>query len=246
MNHLRQALSVVAFIAALSLLGSPALFGAGSAWAQPCDGQCPGSLIPASKDSVLRSANPNFNEGANPRLMISGNGGRRIVVGFDLDGVPTGSVTSAILVLTIAENPENWSRSGRLLSARPLYDDFTEGNGARLGLPPSRQTAGSGEGVTWNCATDANIANGLADCAPRWNGGGAFGPATDSALITNGLVGDVEWDVTDDVRSGTQRWLISKDNESLSGQITFYSIEGSLEDFEGLDVAPRLIIETYD
>jgi hypothetical protein len=204
-------------------------------------------VFPAVKDSFLRLSNPNVNEGGNPRLIIAASGARRILVGFDLYGInPTSvidssSVISATLVMTIAENADNWG-PGRLVSAYPLQDDFTEGSGAHLGLPPSEATPGYGPGVTWNCPADTNVANVVADCPAKWNGGGTFGPASDSVLHTNGLLGDVSWDVTADVQNGTSAWLIKKDTESLGGQARYYSREGSLEEFQTLDFAPRLIV----
>ena len=115
--------------------------------------------------------------------------------------------------------------------------DFAEGNGQNAGVPGAQSTRGSGPGVTWRCAKDAEIANQATDCDPRWNGG-TFGPATaPSVLHVNGLSGAVSWDVTDDVLAGASAWLIRKTAEGQSGQVSYFSKEGSAS------AGPRLILE---
>ena len=104
-------------------------------------------------------------------------------------------------------------------------------------MPGAQSTRGSGPGVTWNCAADAEIANQATDCDPRWNGG-TFGPATaPSVPHVNGLSGAVSWDVTDDVLAGASAWLIKKTAEGQSGEVFYFSKEGSASD------GPRLILE---
>ena len=116
--------------------------------------------------------------------------------------------------------------------------DFAEGNGQNAGVPGAQSTRGSGPGVTWNCAIDAEIANQATDCDPRWNGG-TFGPATaPSVPHVNGLSGEVSWDVTDDVLAGASAWLIKKTAERQAGEVSYHSKEGA-----DPALAPRLILE---
>jgi hypothetical protein len=203
------------------------------------DAQSPLSLT-AAKDSFLRKGNPDRNEGANPGLRLQAAGDNRVVVGFDpaaIDGF--GSLTAATLVLTIAENANNWGRTNdRTVDAHPLGADFAEGNGKEAGVPPAQATRGSGPGVTWNCAADAEIGNARTDCSPRWNGG-AFGPPTTAPVLhVNGLSGEVSWDVTDDVLAGASAWLIKKTSERQPGRVSYHSREGA-----NPGLAPRLILE---
>ena len=202
--------------------------------------------LTATADSFLRRDRKNFNEGANPRLRFRKTGHNRIVVGFDAvaiaDFTNSHGITKATLTLTIAENRDNWRYGGHPVQARPLNVDFTEGNGQSGRVPSARKPRGNGPGVTWNCATDADIANRKADCAPRWNGG-TFGPMTaDPVLHTNGLTGPVSWDVTADVMAGATSWLIKKSRNGKRGQVHYYSKEGA--DKEGdIGLAPTLRLE---
>ena len=134
--------------------------------------------INVEKDSFMKSGKKNTNEGANPRLRIQSSGNNRTVAGFDLTGVDVGSVTSATLVLTIAENANNWGQNDdRTVDAHPLLETFTEGDGKIAEVTPqSERTRGSGPGVTWNCATDDEISNQSPNCVLQW-GGGDFGPS---------------------------------------------------------------------
>ena len=129
------------------------------------------TAITADKDSFLRRGRKNHDEGANLLLHLGNH--RRLVIGFDLSGVDASAVTSATLVLTINDDhpPARWSRHGRPVHVHRLLEDWVEGNGKALGLPNPEKTPGTGEGVTWNCAIDTNIANHRADCHPKWRGG---------------------------------------------------------------------------
>ncbi|MGH6947169.1 MAG: hypothetical protein ACREDZ_07550 [Kiloniellales bacterium] len=200
--------------------------------------------LTAGKDSFLRRGNPDRSEGANPGLRLQASGDNRIVVGFDQAAIDDfGDVTTATLVLTIAENADNWGQSNdRTVDAHPLLVDFAEGNGQNAGVPGAGSTRGSGPGVTWNCAEDAEIANQQTDCDPEWNGGD-FGSATaDPVLHFNGLSGEASWDVTDDVLAGASAWLIKKTVEGQPGKVSYVSREGT-DDAGDPDLAPRLILE---
>ena len=205
---------------------------------------CPTNVtLVASKDSFLKSGADNTNEGANERLRVQNAGDNRAVVAFDLAGISMAGLQSATLILNIAENSNNWGASGRLVDAHRILEDWTEGNGRNDvmsgGGPAFR---GSGEGVTWNCAKDANISNQTANCSPLWNGAN-YAPATaPAALHSNGLLGQVAWDVTSDVLAGaTHGWTIRKREENQNGQVRYYSREGAaLAGDTGL--APRLLL----
>lgn len=198
----------------------------------------------AAKDSFLRRGNPDRNEGANPGLRLQAAGDNRAMIGFNpgaIDGF--GSLTTATLVLTIAENAGNWGRSNdRTVDAHPLLVDFAEGNGQNAGVPGAESTRGSGPGVTWNCAEDAETANQQTDCDAEW-AGGDFGLATAASVLHfNGLSGEVSWDVTDDVLAGASAWLVKKTSERQPGRVSYFSREGAAAAGDP-DLAPRLILE---
>ncbi|MFQ5570042.1 MAG: thrombospondin type 3 repeat-containing protein [Rhodothermales bacterium] len=202
---------------------------------------CDGDVIVASdKDSFLRSGSQDRNEGANSLLHLGNS--RRLVVGFDLSSVNVASVTTASLVLTINDDndPGNWGTTGRTLDAHRLLEDWVEGNGKGMGLPGSEQTRGTGSGVTWKCGIDTAIENTATDCASPWNGGTFTATATDQFLMTNGLSGEVSWDVTADVQAGADSWLLKKTQGN--GNARFYTKEHP--DVAGnSDLAPRLELD---
>ena len=199
-------------------------------------------VLYANQDSFLRGGNKNRNEGANPRLRIQATGNNRAVVDFDLTGIDTSSVTQATLILTIAENANNWGpNNDRTVDAHPLLVDFAEGDGQNAGVPASISTRGTGQGVTWNCDIDGDISNQQPNCDPEWDGG-SFGPATAPSVIhTNGLLGAVEWDVTSDVLAGSTGWIIKKTNEGQTGKVFYYSREGAAE-LGDPTLTPQLIL----
>lgn len=197
-------------------------------------------VLAADRDSFLRNGADDTNEGANERLRIQSSGHNRVVVAFDLSGISTTGLQSATLALNIAENSDNWG-DGRLVDAHPLLEDWKEGNGRNailVGGGPSDR--GTGEGVTWRCAKDADISNHAGDCGNPWSGG-AFGPATAAGhLHTKFLIGDVSWDVTADVLAGANfGWLIKKREEGQAGQVRYYSREGAAGNPA---LAPRLVL----
>lgn len=197
--------------------------------------------ISGNKDSFLRVSNGNTNEGANPLLRLSGSGPGRPIVSFDLSHIDLAGVSSARLVFTVAENAGGWGSTGRSLDAYPLLSSFAEGNGRQVGLPPAQATRGTGAGVTFNCATDANVANSKSDCASEWNGG-AIGAKSSSVNHTNQTLGDVGFDVTADVIAGRSAWLVRKTNEGLTGRVDYFSREGAAAGGDP-GLAPRLELE---
>ena len=214
-----------------------AIYHAGSA------GKCRNRVLIADADSFLRSGANNTNEGASERLRIQSSGHNRALVQFDLSSISTAGLQSATLVLNLAENSNNWGSSGRLVDVHPLLEDWTEGNGHNAvmvsGVPTFR---GSGQGVTWHCASDADISNQQSNCASLWNGG-AFASATAAGVLhTNGLLGEVSWDVTTDVMAGANfGWLIKKREEGQPGQVRYFSREGAAR-VGDVSLAPRLIL----
>ncbi|HEX7330065.1 MAG TPA: cadherin-like domain-containing protein [Pyrinomonadaceae bacterium] len=205
---------------------------------------CPSVLTLFSNgDSFLKASGDNANEGANERLRLQSAGNNRATVMFDLTGISTVGLQSATLILTVAETSNNWGASGRLVDAHRLLVEWTEGNGRNdvmVGGGPGFR--GSGEGITWNCAKDLNIANQSANCNPQWNGGSSAASTAPGALHTNGLFGEVFWDVTADVLAGANfGWLIRKQNEGQNGQVRYYSREGALL-AGNPNLAPRLVL----
>jgi subtilisin-like proprotein convertase family protein len=202
-----------------------------------------GTFILTTADSFLRNGADNTNEGANERLRIQSSGHNRVVVKFDLSGISTVGLQSATLTLDIAENSNNWGPTGRPVDAHRLTVDWTEGNGRNdvmVGGGPSFR--GTGEGVTWECAKDSNIANHNDDCLAQWNGGTFAAATAPSHNHTNGLTGPVSWNVTADVLAGANfGWLIKKQAEGQNGQVRYYSREGAAL-AGNPNLAPRLVL----
>jgi cysteine-rich repeat protein len=180
--------------------------------------------LATTEDSFLRISPKNTNEGANQILSLRNSGRHRPVIGFDLSGKNTSAVVDARLVLTIKRNAKGWD-AGRPVEAHALLEPFTEGTGMLEGaVPPVR---GTGPGVTWNCATDTNIANAVADCATLWNGGNFDPTPSDTVMYTNSTSGTVSFDVTADVKAGITEWLVKKADEQARGRVLYYSREGA-------------------
>ena len=119
----------------------------------------------AIADSTLRRSPANTNEEASGILVVGQAGRNRVVVDFDLAGIEATHVTSARLVLNIKKNVGSWGRSGRTVDVSPLLVPFDEGNGRTFGVPAGERTRGGGPGVTWECSSDAEIADVSTDCA---------------------------------------------------------------------------------
>jgi hypothetical protein len=195
----------------------------------------------ASKDSFLTNGSPNRNEGANPILRIQSSGSNRVVIGFDLSGVSLEGLERATLLLTISGNSSHW---GRPLRVHRLLTTFPEGNGWNVGA----NLPGTGAGVTWNCASDANVGNSSRDCASGWNGGSFAAATAPAVLVSNGMSEELSFDVTADVAAlGTMAsevsFLVKKEYESQLGQVEFFSKEGAASS-GNLNLAPRLILVT--
>ncbi len=216
---------------------------------EACDGTL---LVPVASDSFMRKGKGSFNEGANTRLFVQRKGSKRsrTAVSFNID--ITTPLTTATLVLTVAKQAENWGQDGRFVDVHLLNEPFTEGNGFILGQSNADEDRGTGEGVTWKCATDTNISNTKNDCDTNWKGGSeSITPiATDSVLHANTLIaGDtVVWDVTNDVTTAVSEgatevsWIIKKEAEGQNGRVVYYSKDGATAE-GNTALAPRLILE---
>ena len=193
------------------------------------------TTLTSSQDSFIRSSSPNKNEGANPTLRVQKQGQKRSVIGFQLPQASGTSLTKATLTLTMAQPTKNMGSQGHLVNVHRLMESFLEGNGKRIGIPKSEKTNGTGQGVTWSCATDSDISNTNTDCSVQWIGGDVVtGPASDSTLHTTGMSGGISWDVTIDVRdalnegNGTISWLLKLADENQGGKVIYHSKEGAL------------------
>lgn len=200
-----------------------------------------GTLI-ATGDSYVRQLASDTNEGGNDRLRLTNIGNNRALAKFNLSGVSTSGLQSATLRLNIAGTPLFWGLNGRPVDAQRILVDWTEGNGINDLVGFLQGFRGTGEGVTWDCAKDANIANFISDCGTQWNGG-TFAPATSpSSIHTNAQTGSVSWNVTADVQAGANNgWLIKKKNESQNGEVQYYSREGATL-AGNQNLAPRLVL----
>lgn len=201
-----------------------------------------------SQDTVLRAREPHANEGANPGLTLAKDGGQpvRPLIGFELGLLNPKSVARATLVLTLdpLDSATGWG-NGREVLARPVLQDWVEGNGRSLGVPKQSATSGAGRGATWFSPSDAEIANDHADGHESWDGGDlGSGPVTGPAVvITNHLRGEVHFDVTADVRNGNTRgWLVVRQDERVGSAARFFSREGAAA-AGNPDLAPRLVLE---
>ncbi len=202
------------------------------------------------KDSTILHGNQNTNNGANytvrVQYQVSG------IFGFDVAGTNFAGVTKAYLVLHVQNSvlgiddpPSNWpGGAGDLIKAYRMSDgleNWAEGNGFNFPIVVYR---GDGNGVTWNCVTDTNIANVASDCSGPtfWDSGGQNfqGPARSIAAVSpnlkiaNGMAdgSEIWFDVTADVQAGLgpkdlhyMSWFVRK--PSGAGFVSFYSREGA-------------------
>jgi hypothetical protein len=66
---------------------------------------------------------------------------------------------------------------------------------------------------------------------------------TASTLHTNGMAGEVTWDVTSDVLDGATTWILYRD--SGSGNVHYYSKEDP-DAIQNPSLAPRLVLEFHN
>ncbi len=205
-------------------------------------------------DTYLRAGAPDTNEGNSTVLRVKAAGDNKALMSFEQyqinQAVGGGSLISATLRLHITENYDNWSASGRTIDVHRMLSSWSEGNG--FVAEASTADRGSGSGATWKCASDSNITNHIEDCPEdEWEVSPSGNPnekpwsvePTDTKLITNGLTGAIDLDVTSDVQVFLSEqdtnfgWVVKKTDENLAGRIHIGSREGSL---------PAELILTYD
>jgi hypothetical protein len=201
----------------------------------------------SNKDSTILHVRKNENDGAT--LTLRAENQTRSLVGFDVSTITDFSkVTSAKLILTVSNNgfdvppyspSSGWPATGGETFVARLDDGFetwAEGNGNNFPVP--KNPRGTGDGVTWNCATDTDIANFKPDCGKGpfyWRNGGKKdqGPLRGPALQSNDMADGtkVEFDVTDDVKAGLgpqdakfMTWFILVHGP---GSVAYYSREGA-------------------
>jgi DNA-binding beta-propeller fold protein YncE len=176
-------------------------------------------------DTYLRQGHPNQNQGGEEFLRVRADGNNRALVRFEQDAIEDalGSrpLASAKLRLYIADNHDNWGSSGREVTVHRMLAAWTE------------------DGATWNSPDDQDTSNSKVD-GNAWEMGGNdesewpyAASATDSITHANGLLGWVEWDVTEDVEaflsgsSTNHGWLVRKVEEGQAGRVEYDSREAA-------------------
>lgn len=196
------------------------------------------TTLTPSADSFIQHNGQNQNEGASPFLELSVVGKERALIQFNESQIQAAIGTdpnyTAALQVTIISNNNKWS-TGRPIDVHRMAQAWAEGNGS-VNYNGYR---GTGSGVTWDCATDSNIANNSTNCtgSTAWDmidpGSWPFvSTPTATSTITNNQSGNVSFNVTSDVQAflnGTTNngWIIRKDDESQDGDIQFGSKESS-------------------
>jgi len=204
------------------------------------------TTLTPSHDSFIQHNGQNQNEGASPFLELSVEGKERALIQFDESQIQAAigddSNYTATLQLTIVSNNNKFVSGGGKIDVDRMEQAWTEGNGS----VNYNNNRGTGSGVTWDCATDSNIANDSTNCSGStvWDmidpGSWPFdGTPTATGTISNNQSGIVSYNVTSDVQSflnGTANygWIVKKDNEDQDGDVQFGSKESSF--------SPKLII----
>ncbi|HSF18160.1 MAG TPA: Ig-like domain-containing protein [Vicinamibacteria bacterium] len=194
------------------------------------------TTLQVTKDAFLRQGAPDTSEGASTMLRVRQSGKNRALVQFDLSEPDLSGLLTAELVLTVQNAGENWGE-GRMVRAHRLLSDWTEGNGFNA----NGNERGAGPGVTWACATDEDVSDQSPGCLIQWDGGDYAPSSGPGFLHTQGMTGEVTFDVTDDVKEGAPfGWLVKKDDEGQSGLVEYHSKESDPA------LAPRLVLERID
>jgi len=185
------------------------------------------TTLSPDKDSYIMGNASNTNQGASSILKVQQTKQMRSLVSFDLSPYENNQVSNAKLRIFAKSNGYNWG-TGESIEIHKLTTSWTEGNGFNA-------TRGTGAGVTWNCASDSNITNTVANCNPKWSGDSFVSSPTGTTPVTNKTKGVwLEFDVTNDVNSFLNGnpsdnfgWIIKKTNEQSSGSIWFASREAT-------------------
>jgi uncharacterized repeat protein (TIGR01451 family) len=200
------------------------------------------------KDSFMREGAGNTNEGENPFLLIQP--GSQAVIGFDLSHIPSPGVTFAKLRLTLAQAPRNANEVKVQVYRLDRSFSFAEGKDSNWGNHTARsRNSDIGEGVTWKCASDAEVGNQQADCDAPWDGGNAAivsltGEVSHPRFASAGT--GVELDVTADVQAAISEgateliWLLKKGHGP--GQIVYHSRQRALAEGD-VGLAPSLFLK---
>jgi hypothetical protein len=229
----------------------------------------------ANKDATMEHAAKNENNGANNSIQVHYQ--EDSVIGFDVTQ-NTFPARKALIVLTVCNTPgdlqfcpdapSNWPANGGTDTAMRLNDGWErwgsgfpnptntppEGNGNNF--PIKNNPRGNGQGVTWNCAIDNEIANEAQDCSNAngnfWNAGLNFdhGAVTNTPPIMNNMANGtkIHFDVTALYNEGMgpldtafMSFFIRKVQNSGSGFVAYYSIQGAATKGDP-SLAPHLII----
>lgn len=182
------------------------------------------SVFEVSGDTFVREGGPDENHGVSQELSVQTDSRHRTLLFFDVEAmkaaVGAGAVLSARIDLFISANPGGWG-TGRAIAIHALRQASSEG------------------AATWACASDADTGNLTPDCDAEsaWNMSGSnavapFAPAfTSAAVIANGTLGVVSFNVTPDVLAimsdldPGHGWLIKKMDELAPGALRFASRE---------------------
>lgn len=223
-------------------------------------------VLRSASDTRIMQTHRSSNDGAAGLIWLKRGPHVRGIVGFDLTGVDLDEIGCAALELTVYDGKP--TKNGSWFSAHRMNAGWVEGNqsfnrlrvnGTQLG-----SHGGTGEGTTWDCRVDADLASGgTSDCSTgdRWlggedcGGGPCYSPSTDDYLWADKEDPFLSFDVTSDVVNGGDEvsWLLKvRDETSKSGSVKFYTRDGAA--FVGLvdpdagasaiDLGPRLLL--YD
>lgn len=192
------------------------------------------AALTPSRDGHITATHPNRNSGAKDSMDVAQP--LRTLVAFDqaaiVAAVGAGPLRSAKLRFAIGRAADNWGPNGRTVDVHRMLVPWTEA------------------GFTWNCANDAVPGNTAKDCTgiDSWDmttpAPGLWQAArTGQVLVTNGMSGVVEFDVTADVAAflagaPNEGWVIKKTNEERQGRLVLLARESASP--------PHLIIELAD
>ncbi len=199
----------------------------GSAGAYPLSPHLAGPGGASDHDTYLANNAKNDNFGTELTLNLVTSAKNRLLVEFDDDAVSdakkfldaTGG--RVLLTLTIFENNGDWGLTGRKIEVHRMKEGWLE------------------EGATWNCSDDPDTTNNQTDDCTLWDvskfGTNPWeGDTTATAIITTDQIGDLHWDVTDDIKDWTLDanpvpnfgWAIMRTSEEEEGGVSFHSFEG--------------------
>ena len=203
-----------------------------------------GAILYSSRDTRVMQTHRSSNDGAAGLVWLKRSPNVRGIIGFDLGCLqfPVEEIACANLELTIYDGQPG--TSGSWYSAHRMNTPWVEGNGSfnrfRVNSQQLGSFPGSGEGTTWDCRIDTDLATSqTSNCgdADRWLGGDDCNgstcyhlPSTDDAFYGDRDQAALLFDVTEDVRAGGSdvSWMLKvRDEETKSGSVKFYTRNGS-------------------